>query len=392
MDEIKSIPFEDTLNYFRICIVGAKNVGKSTFINNFLKEGKYKSNKNEEKNANLSAINPTNNLILYSKKMIFKKESISETNNKYIKINLMIDDTPGYVDNSNKKNLIQSSNKDDINNKNSLIKSSLSLTKGIILMYSIDSKESYDIVLELLLILKRFKNFTQKYIALIGNKSDIDEANRQVSYEKALKLSQKNNFIFYEISSINDLNCGNKIFSEILTKVFSSQLKLDVVQIDNTSENSKYNKNNSVIIDMFDKKQNLLLESNDKNLNILNTADNTAKGESKNNNLVNMKLLNVNDFNNINKDIKNDKLKNDEKISFNIKLNNQDSNCKNRYESPKNDSKMISSNKDEDKINYVIEIKYEQHDRTNSAINLKERNRSGNHVYFERKVKNSQEF
>lgn len=392
MDEIKSIPFEDTLNYFRICIVGAKDVGKSTFINNFLKEGKYKSNKNEEKSANLSTINPTNNLILYSKKMIFKKDSISESNNKYIKINLMIDDTPGYVDNSNNKNLINSSNKDDINNKNSLIKSSLSLTKGIILMYSIDSKESYDIVLELLLILKRFKNFKQKYIALIGNKSDIDEANRQVSYEKALKLSQKNNFIFYEISSINDLNWGNKIFSEILTKVFSSQLKLDVVQIDKTSENSKYNKNNSVIIDMFDKKQNLLIESNDKNLNVLNTADNTSKSESKNKNSVNMKLLNVNDFNNINEDIKNDKLKNDEKISFNIKLNNQDSNCKNRYESPKNDSKMISSNKDDDKINYIIEIKYEQHDRTNSAINLKERNRSGNHVFFERKVKNSQEF
>ena len=257
-------------------------------------------------------------------------------------------------------------------------------------MYSIDSKESYDTILELLLMLKRFKNFKQKYIALIGNKSDIKETDRQVSYEKALKLSQKNNFIFYEISSINDLNCGNKIFSEILTKVFSNQLKLDVVQIDKISDNSKYNKDNSVIIDMFDKKENLLNSSNNKNLNLLNTADSTTKSENKNT-LVSMKLLNVNDYNNLNEDVKNDKLKNDEKISFNIKLSNQDSNGKNRYESPKNDNKMISSNKDNDKINYIIEVKYEQHDRTNSAINLKERNRSDNHVYFERKVKNSQE-
>ena len=391
MDEIKRITFEDTLNYFRICVVGAKNVGKSTFINNFLSDEKFKPNKNEEKNISFSSINPTNSLQLYSKKMIFKKDSISESDNKYITINLMIDDTPGYVDNTKKNNLILSSNKDDINNKNSLVKSSLSLTKGIILMYSIDSKESYDIVLELLLMLKRFKNFKQKYIALIGNKSDIKETDRQVSYEKALKLSQKNNFIFYEISSINDLNCGKKIFSELLSRVFSNQLKLDVVQIDKLSESSKYNKNNSVIIDMFDKKENLLNDSKDKNLNLLNTADNTTKSENKNNTLVNMKLLNVNDFNNINEDTKNDKLKNDEKISFNINLNSQNSIGKNRYESPKNNNKMISSNKDNDKINYVIEIKYEQHDRTNSAINMRERKRSGNHVYFERKVKNSQE-
>ena len=378
------------LNYFRICVVGAKNVGKSTFINNFLTDEKFKSNKNEEKSVNLSKINPTTNIQLYSKKMMFKKDIFSDSDNKFFTINLMIDDTPGYVDTSNKKNLLLSSNKDDINNKNSLVKSSLSLTKGIILMYSIDSKESYDTILELLLMLKRFKNFKQKYIALIGNKSDIKETDRQVSYEKALKLSQKNNFIFYEISSINDLNCGNKIFSEILTKVFSNQLKLDVVQIDKISDNSKYNKDNSVIIDMFDKKENLLNSSNNKNLNLLNTADSTTKSENKNT-LVSMKLLNVNDYNNLNEDVKNDKLKNDEKISFNIKLSNQDSNGKNRYESPKNENKMISSNKDNDKINYIIEVKYEQHDRTNSAINLKERNRSGNHVYFERKVKNSQE-
>lgn len=390
MDEVKRITFEETLNYFRICVVGAKNVGKSTFINNFLTDEKFKSNKNEEKSVNLSKINPTTNIQLYSKKMMFKKDIFSDSDNKFFTINLMIDDTPGYVDTSNKKNLLLSSNKDDINNKNSLVKSSLSLTKGIILMYSIDSKESYDTILELLLMLKRFKNFKQKYIALIGNKSDIKETDRQVSYEKALKLSQKNNFIFYEISSINDLNCGNKIFSEILTKVFSNQLKLDVVQIDKISDNSKYNKDNSVIIDMFDKKENLLNSSNNKNLNLLNTADSTTKSENKNT-LVSMKLLNVNDYNNLNEDAKNDKLKNDEKISFNIKLSNQDSNGKNRYESPKNDNKMISSNKDNDKINYIIEVKYEQHDRTNSAINLKERNRSGNHVYFERKVKNSQE-
>lgn len=390
MDEVKRITFEETLNYFRICVVGAKNVGKSTFINNFLTDEKFKSNKNEEKSVNLSKINPTTNIQLYSKKMMFKKDIFSDSDNKFFTINLMIDDTPGYVDTSNKKNLLLSSNKDDINNKNSLVKSSLSLTKGIILMYSIDSKESYDTILELLLMLKRFKNFKQKYIALIGNKSDIKETGRQVSYEKALKLSQKNNFIFYEISSINDLNCGNKIFSEILTKVFSNQLKLDVVQIDKISDNSKYNKDNSVIIDMFDKKENLLNSSNNKNLNLLNTADSTTKSENKNT-LVSMKLLNVNDFNNLNEDVKNDKLKKDEKISFNIKLSNQDSNGKNKYESPKNDNKMISSNKDNDKINYIIEVKYEQHDRTNSAINLKERNRSGNHVYFERKVKNSQE-
>ena len=390
MDEVKRITFEETLNYFRICVVGAKDVGKSTFINNFLTDEKFKSNKNEEKSVNLSKINPTTNIQLYSKKMMFKKDIFSDSDNKFFTINLMIDDTPGYVDTSNKKNLLLSSNKDDINNKNSLVKSSLSLTKGIILMYSIDSKESYDTILELLLMLKRFKNFKQKYIALIGNKSDIKETDRQVSYEKALKLSQKNNFIFYEISSINDLNCGNKIFSEILTKVFSNQLKLDVVQIDKISDNSKYNKDNSVIIDMFDKKENLLNSSNNKNLNLLNTADSTTKSENKNT-LVSMKLLNVNDYNNLNEDAKNDKLKNDEKISFNIKLSKQDTNGKKRYESPKNDNKMISSNKDNDKINYIIEVKYEQHDRTNSAINLKERNRSGNHVYFERKVKNSQE-
>ena len=80
MDEIKRIPFEDTLNYFRICVVGAKNVGKSTFINNFFSYEKSKSNKKEEKRINLSSIKPTNNLQLYSKKMIFK---IDESDNKY---------------------------------------------------------------------------------------------------------------------------------------------------------------------------------------------------------------------------------------------------------------------------------------------------------------------
>ena len=114
MDEVKRITFEETLNYFRICVVGAKNVGKSTFINNFLTDEKFKSNKNEEKSVNLSKINPTTNIQLYSKKMMFKKDIFSDSDNKFFTINLMIDDTPGYVDTSNKKNLLLSSNKDDL--------------------------------------------------------------------------------------------------------------------------------------------------------------------------------------------------------------------------------------------------------------------------------------
>ena len=434
MEELKNIPLEDdTLNYFRISIIGAKNVGKTTFLHNFLLTEKLNENNNgkdREQNSKLLSFNSTKEIQLYSKKITLYKNDKLNSEGKYISINLLIDDTPGYYVITNKNKFISLAKKNDINRQNSLIKNSLCLTRGIILMYSIDNKESYDTILDILQFLKRFKNFKQKYIVIIGNKIDINGNQRQISYEKALKLSEKNNFLFYEISSVNDLSCGHKIFSDLICKVFSLQIKNDKIiykpinSFSKEKNRKKINsKDDSIEIDLNKyknntnnkSKENSIIKNNKyksysqkKNVNILNNKDRYENYESKeydkdeisknnnninnNKNIINIKLFNNNNSNNKLNEEKYFKKENSEKkdLSNNISIKEKDFNKKLKNENSfDNNEKKLLEEKEKSRINEIL-LETQKHIRNNSAINLNLRNKSKNHIYFERKqVKNN---
>jgi Ras-related protein Rab-1A len=84
--------------------------------------------------------------------------------------------------------------------------------QGIIVVYDITSRESYDNVKMWLSQIDRYcKDYP--YIILIGNKSDIPDK-RAVEYNEALKFAEDNDMILIETSAKNNLNI-NKIFTMV---------------------------------------------------------------------------------------------------------------------------------------------------------------------------------
>jgi small GTP-binding protein len=160
-------------NILKIVIVGESGVGKTNFLFRFI-EGKY-----------LKIVEPTLGTDFKSKICTLPKSK------KKVKMNLW--DTAGqerYM---------------------SLNKIFFQRVQGIMLMYDITNRESYE-------KLPKWVKFIneQAYnvpVILVGNKIDDENENRIVRKEEGKDFAKQNGYLFYEASALNGKNVNNTFYS-----------------------------------------------------------------------------------------------------------------------------------------------------------------------------------
>lgn len=80
-------------------------------------------------------------------------------------------------------------------------------TKGALLVYDVTSQQSFEDCMAIWLMeLNNNSNKQDIVLALIGNKSDVPEKEREVSIEQGRQMAEKNGMIFFETSAMNGEN------------------------------------------------------------------------------------------------------------------------------------------------------------------------------------------
>ena len=98
-----------------------------------------------------------------------------------------------------------------------LNKSFFHKVQGIILMYDLTNRDSFENISNWLDLISQ--NVTNKTIILIGNKLDLEDQ-RIVSETEGEKIAEENNILFFEGSGCTGENV-NKIFTEIAETIYS---------------------------------------------------------------------------------------------------------------------------------------------------------------------------
>ena len=106
---------------------------------------------------------------------------------------------------------------------------------GIVLVYDITSKISFEAAKSLLLEIKEFNNDTK--ILLLGNNKELEDQ-RNVSYEVGEKFAQKNNLLFIEASPKTGDNVSEAF--ELLAE--------EIINSTNFEEKSKKERNRRINI------------------------------------------------------------------------------------------------------------------------------------------------
>ena len=108
--------------------------------------------------------------------------------------------------------------------------------KGIILVYSIDNKQSFENVKNIWINdINDYLNISNIPIILVGNKIDLKNE-RIISEEEGRKLAKDNNFLFFETSAKTGENV-NEIF----------QALIEILVKDIQGNNNNFNPNNKLI-------------------------------------------------------------------------------------------------------------------------------------------------
>ena len=81
----------------------------------------------------------------------------------------------------------------------SISKSSIKLADGILLVYAVDNKETFEKINEWIESIKEEVNSSQKAIVLVGNKIDVEE--RVISNEQGKEFAANNKFKYFETSA-----------------------------------------------------------------------------------------------------------------------------------------------------------------------------------------------
>ena len=180
----------------KLVVIGDSGVGKTNFIFQFT-EGRF------------SSVHVTTVGFDYKSKII-------KLPNKKKVIKLQIWDTAGqerYM--ALNKNLFQK-------------------VQGIILMYDLTNRDSFEHVQSWLNLIK--KNVSNKTVMLVANKLDLAEEKRIVTEEEGEDIGKKNDMLFFEGSGASGENV-DKIFTKMAEEVYT---KL----IDERSEKGEYENKN----------------------------------------------------------------------------------------------------------------------------------------------------
>ena len=174
---------------FKIIILGDCNIGKSCLLN------KYINNQIENKYSTTIGVD-----------FGVKHININDSN-----IKLQIWDTAGQE------------------SFRSITRSFYRLSAGIILMYSINNRKSFENLSSWLNDINKELNYRNIPIFLIGNKCDLNNE-REVTIQEGIKFAKENNMLFKEISIKND-NKSTKVFNilaeDIFNKIKNKQIKVN---------------------------------------------------------------------------------------------------------------------------------------------------------------------
>ncbi len=194
-------------NLFKIIILGDSSVGKTNIVTRYTK--------NEFENDMISTIG----VDLFTKR-------IEKNNNEY---NIQIWDTAGQE------------------RFRAIVKSVFNSVKGIILVYDITNRTSFEHVLYWLNNVRENSDENLP-ICLVGNKNDL-EHNRIISYKEGENLAKENNISFFEVSALNNIKIDDA-FNDLIQKIIENGStkkyisKPNAINI-NSKNNSKNNNNNA---------------------------------------------------------------------------------------------------------------------------------------------------
>ena len=90
---------------------------------------------------------------------------------------------------------------------------------AVILVYAINDRKSFDALDKWLLKISEASDITKKPIIIIGNKSDLDEDKREVSYEEGKNFAKNKGYNFYETSAKTGTNV-NEAFNDIFEQLY----------------------------------------------------------------------------------------------------------------------------------------------------------------------------
>jgi len=97
-------------------------------------------------------------------------------------------------------------------------KSLFQKVQGIILMYDLTNRDSFEHVTNWLNLIKQ--TVTSKTVILVANKLDLEEEKRIVSVEEGEKIAKDNNILFFEGSGSTGQNV-DKIFTAIAESIYT---------------------------------------------------------------------------------------------------------------------------------------------------------------------------
>ena len=129
---------------------------------------------------------------------------------------------------------------------NSLINNFYRNTSLAMMVYSIDSRESFE---HINIWLKEIKIYSHPdvIIILIGNKSDLEEE-RKVTYEEAKKFKEENKLLYFEETSAKNGINSKEIFYESAKILFKEHLKYSsMAQNNNSNDNFSVNSNSNAL-------------------------------------------------------------------------------------------------------------------------------------------------
>ena len=170
-----------------------------------------------------SAVGKTNLIIRFTENKFYTdfistagfdyKSKIISLNNSKKKVKLFLYDTAGQE------------------RYEALCKSLYKKVDGIILVYDITSRESFEYIPKWV---KEIKQYNESFsIMLIGNKID-DEENRIISFEEGKKFADDNNMVFFETSAKNGENVnkafiyyGNKLMENLIERKVNISLSTE---------------------------------------------------------------------------------------------------------------------------------------------------------------------
>ena len=100
----------------------------------------------------------------------------------------------------------------------SLIPSYIKDSQTIVIVYDITNRESFDSVGKWMEDAKALRDIDQALVVLAGNKLDLSDHGRQVSYEEGLAYSQERGILFFEISALSG-DYVQALFNEVAKKL-----------------------------------------------------------------------------------------------------------------------------------------------------------------------------